>query len=134
MKTFFAAAAGLAGIGLLSVPANATVYTLDITTTHNTVVDLNITANSADLVLTSGLDIVGVTGTVGGVAVSNYTGVWGGNGDQVSGGLYVDPFQNQNPAHLDSNGTNVFTVQILRVAAASTPKLITYFTHWALTN
>jgi hypothetical protein len=110
MKKFIAAAAGLAGVGFLSVPASAAVYTLDITTIHNTVVDLSITANTTDSVLTSGLDIIGVTGTVGGVAVSNYSGVWGTNGDQVSGGLYLDPYQNQSPANT-SNGTNVFTVQ-----------------------
>ena len=42
--------------------------------------------------------------------VSNYTGTWGPNGDQVSGGLYLDPYLN-HAAHIDSNGTNVFTVQ-----------------------
>jgi hypothetical protein len=66
---------------------------------------------SADSVLTPGLDITGVSGTVGSVAVSNYTGVWGGNGDQVSFGLYLDPYLNESPAHIDGNGTNVFTVQ-----------------------
>jgi hypothetical protein len=111
LKKLIAAAVGLIGIGFLSGTANATVYTLDVTTWSNTVVALNITANAADSVLTPGLDIIGVTGTVGGVAVSNYTGVWGGNSDNVSGGLYLDPFQNQSPANIDGNGTNVFTVQ-----------------------
>ena len=111
MKRVIIAAVGLAGIGFLSAPAKAAIYTLDVTTLSNTLVDLNITANTPDFVLAPGLDIIGVTGTVGGVAVSNYSGVWGGNGDQVSGGLYLDPYLNQNPAHVDGNGTNVFTVQ-----------------------
>ena len=98
-------------IAVAASPATASVFTLDVTTLSNTVVDLSITTGGTDSVLTGGLDIVGVTGTVGGVAVSTYSGVWGGNGDQVSGGLYLDPYLNQNPAHIDGNGTNVFTVQ-----------------------
>ena len=103
----------LLGAALLAIaPANAA--TLDGTTdTGNSgiVFDLTITTGSADSVLTPGLDITGVSGTVGGVAVSDYTGVWGGNGDQVSSGLYLDPYLNQSPPHTDGNGTNVFTVQ-----------------------
>ena len=80
---------------LANVPANAA--TLDGTTDNGTIVtfDLNVTTSGADSVLTPGLDISGVSGTVGGVAVSSFTGVWGGNGDQVSSGLYLDPYQNQ---------------------------------------
>jgi hypothetical protein len=92
-------------------PAAASIYTLDVTTISGNLVDLNITANNPDSVLTPGFDISAVTGTVNGVAVSNFSGVWGGNGDQVSGGLYLDPYLNQNPPHIDGNGTNVFTVQ-----------------------
>src|SRR5665213_675393 len=100
----------LLGAALLATaPANAT--TLDGTTDSGDggiTFALNITTGGADSVLTPGLDITGVSGTVGGVAVSNYTGVWGGNGDQVSSGLYLDPYLNQSPAHVDGNGTNVF--------------------------
>ena len=106
------AGALLAAALVAIAPANAA--TLNGTTDSGNsgiAFDLNITTGGADSVLTPGLDITGVSGTVGGVAVSNYTGVWGGNGDQVSGGLYLDPFLNQNPAHIDGNGTNVFTVQ-----------------------
>ena len=60
--------------------------------------------------MTPGFDITKVTGTVGGVSVSSYTGTWGLNGDQVSGGLYLDPYLN-HAANIDFNGTNVFTVQ-----------------------
>jgi hypothetical protein len=103
------AALWLAAFGL--TPALASTYSLDVTTISGNSVALNITANNADSVLTPGFDITAVTGTVNGVAISNYSGVWGGNGDQVSGGLYLDPYLNQNPAHVDGNGTNVFTVQ-----------------------
>jgi hypothetical protein len=99
----------LAAFGLTS--AAASIYTLDVTTLSGNSVDLNITANNPDSVLTPGFDITAVTGTVNGVSVSNFSGVWGSNGDQVSGGLYLDPYLNQNPAHIDGNGTNVFTVQ-----------------------
>ncbi len=96
----------------LSAPAaNALTYAFDVTTLSGTVLNLNITADNADSVLTPGFDITQVTGTVGGLNVSNFSGVWGGNGDQVSSGLFLDPFQNQNAPHVDSNGTNVFTVQ-----------------------
>jgi hypothetical protein len=94
------------------VPADAA--TLDGTTSDGAsgiAFALNITTSGADSVLTPGLDISGVSGTVGGIAVSSYIGVWGGNGDQVSSGLYLNPFQNQSPANIDGNGTNVFTVQ-----------------------
>jgi hypothetical protein len=101
------------GAALLTIPpANAA--TLDGTTDSGNsgiAFNLNITTGSADSVLTPGFDITGVSGTVGGVAVSTYTGIWGGNGDQVSSGLYLDPYLNQNPAHVDGNGINVFTVQ-----------------------
>jgi hypothetical protein len=95
--------------GLVSTTASAS--TLDITTSSGTVVDLNITATNPDSALTPGFDITQVSGTVGGVSVSTFSGVWGSNGDQVSSGLYLNPFLNQNPAHVDGNGTNVFTVQ-----------------------
>jgi hypothetical protein len=110
MKVLTAAFLGAAFLAI--APANAA--TLNGTTdsgNNGIVFNLNITTGSADSVLTPGLDITGVSGTVGGVDVSNYTGVWGGNGDQLSGGLYLDPFLNQDPAHIDGNGTNVFTVQ-----------------------
>jgi hypothetical protein len=110
-KLLGVAAAATLLIAVAASPAKASVFALDITSLSGTVVDLAITTGGTDSVLTGGLDIVGVTGTVGGVAVSTYSGVWGGNGDQVSGGLYLDPYLNQNPAHTDSNGTNVFTVQ-----------------------
>jgi hypothetical protein len=109
-KLLGVAAAATMLIAVAASPAKASVFTLDVTTS-STAVDLTITTGGTDSVLTGGLDIVGVTGTVGGVAVSTYSGVWGSNGDQVSGGLYLDPYLNQNPAHTDSNGTNVFTVQ-----------------------
>ena len=98
--------------GALAVPgvASASTYVFDVTTISGTVVDLNITTSIVDSVLTPGDDITKVTGTVGGVNVSNYTGTWGPNGDQVSDGLYLDPYLN-HAAHIDSNGTNVFTVQ-----------------------
>jgi hypothetical protein len=84
----------LLGAALLSIaPANAA--TLDGTTDSGNsgiAFDFNITTGGADSVLTPGLDITGVSGTIGGVAVSNYTAVWGGNGDQVSSGLYLDPY------------------------------------------
>jgi len=103
----------LLGAALLAIaPANA--VTLDGTTDSGDsglAFDLNITAANPDSVLTPGYDITAVSGTVGGVAVSTYSGVWGGNGDQVSSGLYLDPYQNESPANIDSNGTNVFTVQ-----------------------
>jgi hypothetical protein len=105
-------------IAVAASPAKASVFTLDVTTS-SMAVDLTITTGGTDSVLTGGLDIVGVTGTVGGVAVSTYSGVWGGNGDQVSGGLYLDPYLNQNPARIDGNGTNVFTVQNPSALAAS---------------
>ena len=104
-----AAIAAFASISFAGA-ANASVYNIDITTS-NGVVDLNFTANNADSVLTPGLDITQVTGTVGGVSVSTYSGVWGSNGDVVSSGLYLDPYLNQNPPNIDGNGTNVFTVQ-----------------------
>jgi hypothetical protein len=110
LKIALGAIAAISSLSFMSA-AGASVYTLDVTTDSNTVVNLNITANNADSVLTPGFDITKVTGTVGGVAVSSYSGVWGGNGDVVSSGLYLDPYLNQNPAHIDSNGTNVFTVQ-----------------------
>jgi hypothetical protein len=100
----YAAAFGL----VVSTAANAS--TLDVTASGITV-DLNITAINPDSVLTPGFDITQVSGTVNGVSVSTFSGVWGPNGDQVSNGLYLDPFLNQNPAHVDGNGTNVFTVQ-----------------------
>ena len=98
--------------GALAVPgvASASTYVFDVTTISGTVVDLTITTGIVDSVLTPGYDITKVTGTVGGVNVSNYTGTWGPNGDQVSDGLYLDPYLN-HAAHIDSNGTNVFTVQ-----------------------
>jgi hypothetical protein len=95
--------------GLVSTVASAS--TLDIKTSSGITVDLNITAANPDSVLTPGFDITQVSGTVGGVSVSTFSGVWGPNGDQVSSGLYLNPFLNQNPAHVDGNGTNVFTVQ-----------------------
>jgi hypothetical protein len=91
-------------LGFVSFAA-ASASTLDIATTSGTVV------HQPDSVLTPGFDITHVTGTVGGVSISTFSGVWGLNGDQVSSGLYLDPFLNQNPAHVDGNGTNVFTVQ-----------------------
>ena len=103
----------LLGAALLAIaPANASTL-VGTTDSGNSGIafDLTITTGGNDSVLTPGLDITGVSGTVGGVAVSNYTGVWGGNGDQVSSGLYVDPYQNQSPPNVDGNGTNVFTVQ-----------------------
>src|SRR6185437_5069533 len=113
MKTKPLMGALLSAAALLAItPANAT--TLDGTTDSGSsgiVFDLNITTSGTDSVLTPGLDITGVSGTVGGIAVSTYSGVWGGNGDQVSSGLYLDPYQDQDPAHIDGNGTNVFTVQ-----------------------
>ncbi len=98
-------------VSIVAPAAQASVYTLDVTTNSGAVLDLDITANAADSVLTPGFDITKVTGTVDGVSVSNYSGTWGGNGDQVSSGLYLDPYLNQNPPNIDSNGTNVFTVQ-----------------------
>lgn len=99
-----------AALGLV-VSTAAGASTLDVVTTSGITVDLNITATNPDSVLTPGFDITQVSGTVNGVSVSTFSGVWGPNGDQVSSGLYLDPFQNQNPAHVDGNGTNVFTVQ-----------------------
>jgi hypothetical protein len=111
-KTASIAAAVVATISLAAaMPARASVYNFDVTTDSGTVLALHITTSGTDSVLSPGLDITGVTGTVGGVVVSTYSGIWGPNNDQVSGGLYLDPYQNQGPAHLDSNGTNVFTVQ-----------------------
>jgi hypothetical protein len=98
-------------LAAVATPLPASAFVLDTTTLSGTAIDLNITAANPDSVLTSGFDITAVSGTVGGVTVSNFSGVWGANGDQVSGGLYLDPFLNQNPAHVDGNGTNVFTVQ-----------------------
>jgi hypothetical protein len=112
MKTKLLLGALLSAPLLAIVSANAT--TLDGITDSGSsgiVFDLNVTTGVADSVLTPGLDITGVSGTVGGIAVSTYSGVWGGNGDQVSSGLYLDPYLNQDPAHIDGNGTNVFTVQ-----------------------
>jgi hypothetical protein len=99
--------------GALAAPgvASASTYVWDVTTISGMVVDLHITTGVADSVLTPGYDITKVTGTVGGVSVSNFTGTWGPNSDQVSHGLYLDPYLNQNPAHIDGNGANVFTVQ-----------------------
>lgn len=110
-KTASFAAAVAATIAFAVMPAKASVYDFDVTTDSGTVLALDITTSGTDSVLSPGLDIIGVTGTVGGVAVSTYSGIWGPNNDQVSGGLYLDPYQNQSPAHLDSNGANVFTVQ-----------------------
>jgi PEP-CTERM motif len=96
---------------LCSGTSSASVYTFATTTGSGTVLNLTITTDNADAVLTPGFDITQITGTVGGVSVSTYSGVWGPNGDQVSSGLYLDPYLNQNPAHIDGNGLNVFTVQ-----------------------
>jgi hypothetical protein len=104
--SIFACAATLG----LVVSTAASASTLDVTASGITV-DLNITATNPDSVLTPGFDITQVSGTVNGVSVSTFSGVWGPNGDQVSSGLYLDPFQNQNPPNVDLNGTNVFTVQ-----------------------
>ena len=109
IRTWLASAA-IAGALAAPGVASANTYVFDVTTTSGTVVDLNIATGVADSVLTPGYDITKVTGTVGGVSVSSYTGTWGPNGDQVSDGLYLDPFLN-HVAHIDSNGTNVFTVQ-----------------------
>jgi len=105
--------ASVAIVGSLAAPgvASASTYVWDVTTISGTVVDLNITTGVADSLLTPGYDITKVAGTVGGVSVSSYTGTWGTNGDQVSDGLYLDPYLNLNAAHIDGNGTNVFTVQ-----------------------
>src|ERR1700690_3450033 len=107
------AAAVVAGAALVSFApaANAVPYTFDVTTLSGKVLVLDITAANADSVLVPGYDITAVTGTVNGVSVSSYTGGWGPNGDQVSSGLYLDPYLNQNPGHIDGNGTNVFVVQ-----------------------
>jgi hypothetical protein len=109
MRTWLASAA-IAGALAVPAVASADTHALDITTIHGTVLDLNITTSNVDSVLAPGYDITKVTGTIGGVSVSSFTGTWGPNGDQVSAGLYLDPYLN-NPAHIDSNGTNVFTVQ-----------------------
>ena len=109
IRTWLASAA-IAGAIAAPAFASASTYALDTTTIHGTVLDLNITTGNVDSVLTPGYDITKVTGTVGGVSVSSFTGTWGSNGDQVSDGLYLDPYLN-HPAHIDGNGTNVFTVQ-----------------------
>ena len=79
--------------GALAVPgvASASTYVFDVTTISGTVVDLNITTSIVDLVLTPGDDITKVTGTVGGVNVSNYTGTWGPNGDQSATDFILTP-------------------------------------------
>ena len=110
IRTWLASAA-IAGAIAAPGFASASTYVLDTTTIHGTVLDLTITTGSANSVLTPGYDITKVTGTVGGVSVSSFTGTWGSSGDQVSKGLYLDPYLNQIPAHTDFNGTNVFTVQ-----------------------
>jgi hypothetical protein len=112
LASLLGAAVLLSTSALVAAPAKAVPFTgVTDSGTAGLVFVLDVTTSGTDSVLSPGLDISGVTGTVGGVAVSGYSGVWGGNGDQVSSGLYLDPFQNQNPPHVDGNGTNVFTVQ-----------------------
>jgi hypothetical protein len=109
-KILLVAVTAIASLSFVAA-ADASAYTLNLTTDSGTLINLNVTASSSDSVLTSGYDITQVSGTVGGVTVSSYTGVWGPNGDQVSSGLYLDPYMSLNPPHVDTNGTNVFTVQ-----------------------
>ena len=96
-------------LGPFAPAAHAATYAFDVTTTSNTVLDLIVTVSTPDAL--GGYDITGVTGTVGGISVSNFTGTWGTNGDQVSSGLYLNPHQGANPVYNDGNGPNVFTVQ-----------------------
>ena len=104
-----ALATGITALVSFAPAAHATTYGFDVTTISNTVLDLNVTVSALDAL--GGYDITGVTGTVGGISVSTFTGTWGSNGDQISSGLYLNPHQGANPVYNDGNGPNVFTVQ-----------------------
>ena len=104
---FLAIAATLAASGT----ARAGAYALDVTTASGAVMVLAVTTGAEDTVLTPGYDITAVTGTVGGVSISDFNGLWGNNGDIVSDGLYLHPYLNMNTPSIDGNGVNVFTVQ-----------------------
>ena len=87
--------------------------------------DLIVTVSTPDAL--GGYDITGVTGTVGGISVSNFTGTWGTNGDQVSSGLYLNPHQGANPVFMAATDLTFSLFKIRRALVVGTPRLITYF-------
>jgi hypothetical protein len=92
--------AAVIGVGLMSLSPSANASTVNLTFVggaDNLTVDLNFTLGVALTGIggAQGDGITGVSGTIGGVSVSSFTGFWpGGTAPQsyaVSGGLFTDP-------------------------------------------